>query len=93
MKIWQVQIWGEGFFRNGRESSFELGGIVEAPDADAAFKAAVKVAKSQHPELAQAEHPPGPGAVINAEEIQEYPNAPASQIGKIEISWRINIGA
>ena len=92
MKVWQVQIWGEGFIRNGRESSFEMSGIVEAQNLDAAFAAAVSLAKAQHPELVQAEHPSGPGAVINAEEIEEFPGAPASQIGKTEVFWSSHSG-
>jgi hypothetical protein len=93
MRIWQVQIWGSGFRRNEQTESFELSGFVSALTADDAFHAAVELAKRDHPELAQAKHPPGPGAVINAEEIQEFPSAPPSQIGTVEIQWSLSYGS
>jgi hypothetical protein len=87
MGIWQVQIWGEGFLREGKESSFELGGVVEASSVEEAFTTAVSLAMRAHPELAQTDHAPGPGAVINADEIQEFPDAPKSEIGQVELYW------
>lgn len=87
MGIWQVQIWGDGFIRRGNAASFELGSIVEARNVDEAFDNAVALAKLVHPELAQAEHPPGPGAVINAEEIQEFTDYPREQVGIVELYW------
>lgn len=87
MRIWQVQIWGDGFVRNEQHASFEMSGIVSAFTADEAFHAAVDLAKRQHPELVQAEHPPGSGAVINAEEVQELSSAPPAHIGTVELHW------
>jgi len=87
MGIWQVQIWGDGFIRDGSTASFELGGIVEARNVDEAFDNAVALARQAHPELAQAQRPPGPGAVINAEEIQEFHDAPREQVGIVELYW------
>ncbi len=93
MRIWQVQLQGEGFRRNERTESFELSGFVYAPTAEDAFHAAIDLAKRQHPELAQANHPPGPGAVINAEEIQEFPSCPPPQVGTVELHWRRGYGS
>lgn len=87
MGIWQIQIWGEGFVLDGEEASFELDGIVKAANVSGAFDMAVALAKQQYPELSQAEHSPGPGPVINAEEIQELSEAPESQIDKVELFW------
>jgi hypothetical protein len=88
MGIYQVQIWGDGFFRQGKKCSFELGGIIEASTVEEAFARAVNLAKRAHPDLAQADHAPSQGgAVINVDEIEEFPNAPKSTIGKIELHW------
>ncbi|NKF21934.1 hypothetical protein [Solimonas marina] len=91
MKIWQVQLWGAGFVREGVDASFELSGIVSAATVDEAVTAAVALASNEHPEIDQAQPGgSGPRAVINAEEIQEFASAPASSINVVEVFWSTN---
>ena len=88
MKTWQVQLRGEGFLRNGHEASFELGGVVEASTVEEAFNVSVALARRKHPELEQAQRShKGPGAVINAEEIEECSKASRHIVGSIEVHW------
>ena len=88
MNIWQVSARGEGFQRNGLIMGFELSGFVVAADASDAFAKALHIAKQDFVELAQAEHPEHPRAVINPEEIQECSGAMSGhELNKINIHW------
>lgn len=87
MKVWSVQIRGEGFLRQNSRMSFELSGFIEAADPNDAFTKAVSLGKKQYPELNQAEKQESPRPAINGEEIVEFVNAPRSEINKVEIHW------
>ena len=84
MKAWSVLIFGEGFIRGEQSCDFELAGVVHAADPTAAFHRAVAKAEALHPELSQVALP-RPGAVINADEINELPNLNLAE--EVELFW------
>lgn len=85
MKTWQVLAIGEGFDRLGIKMSFELSGLINAPDPDNAFSKAVEIAKADFPEIKQANVIGFPRPMINSEEIQEVSSN--IETDKIEIHW------
>ena len=87
MKVWQVQIRGEGFKRGLGLEDFELSGFVEAASANDAFHAAVEAGKRSNPELEQAGGSGPVRPVINTEEIVEVTARVTSSIGEVEIIW------
>ena len=86
MKVWQVYGEGQGFVIDGIEMAFELSGLVQAEDANAAFSRACELAVRDHPELAQAAGP-FPRPAINPLEIQEVGEASAVEVGKVQLDW------
>jgi hypothetical protein len=87
MLKWQVLVFGERFVRDGALMGFELSGFVWADDPNLAFSKAVQLAKSQYPEIGQAELPTTPRPVINAEEIQECSVTCGPDQDEIEVDW------
>ena len=69
---------------------FELDGFISANNPQSAFDKAINLAQQEFPEIKQAENienKPPPVPVINAEEIDEFSDAPQGEIDKIEINW------
>ena len=89
-KFWTVTIFGSGFLRQNNRMGFELGGIVEAADPSDAVSVAVSLATQRYPELDQAKTGSIPRPVINAEEIEEFEDAPPSEINKVDVIWYVD---
>jgi hypothetical protein len=89
IKIWSVTICGEGFLRQNSNMGFELSGYIKATDPNEALLKAIKLAKQEYFEISQLEKEVNPKPVINAEEIQEFADAPQDEVDKIEIYWHV----
>jgi hypothetical protein len=86
MRLWTVLAVGNGFIHSGRSASFELYGVVQAVDPDAAFSKAVALASQLWPELDPAESTLG-SKPIDVEEINEIELVPGMEVDVVDVSW------
>jgi hypothetical protein len=86
MGVWQVAAVGWGFVKDGVQHDCELSGLVHANDPDEAFSKVCSLAMEEHPELLQATGP-FPRPVINADEIEEVPEAWLVGADQVELHW------
>jgi hypothetical protein len=86
MGVWQVAAVGWGFVKDGVQHYCELSGLVHANDPDEAFSKVCSLAMEEHRELLQATGP-FPRPVINADEIEEVPEAWFVGADQVELHW------
>jgi hypothetical protein len=86
MRLWTVLAVGNGYFHSGRSASFELYGVVQAVDSNAAFSKAVALASKHWPELDPSDSTLGSKA-IDVEEVNEITLAPGMEVDVVDVSW------
>ena len=86
MIVWRVVAVGCGFKKDGVQHDCELSGLVRADNINDAFSKTCNIAMQNHPELLQSSGS-FPRPTINAEEIQEVPEALLVGADRVELHW------
>jgi hypothetical protein len=86
MRVWTILAVGTGFAHSGRSAGFELYGVVQAVNPDAAFLKAVALASQLCPELDPGELTLGTKAIA-VEEINEIALVPGMEVDVVDVSW------
>ena len=86
MIVWRVVAVGCGFKKDGVQHDCELSGLVRANNINDAFSRTCTIAMQNHPELLQSSSS-FPRPTINAEEIQEVPEALLVGADRVELHW------